>query len=301
LWLAYEIIELATQYGLDPKAVMSRQTFLLVGSEDSVDALSTQAVKALSGLMPLGNIWLMAQSSFKGLNREPGGDWRFDLESPSRLHNHGHMVMQKAMDRQVYRLDESGRRDYFSRDEFFSRLGDFEDLISNNIEDLDYLKNAFNPTALGLAIRLARSGYGMLMEITRNNKKNPVKGGMCAFDRALGHDVVIESFCLRNVAPKDIEYLNKNMNHYLNPAKAMAAVMENGLGMPVVVHDNRVYFQPVQGDINFLTRTAFFTNGQDTELNSLKYPSDISAALSAMAYQDSQPKFASLCEQALGL
>ncbi|MDR0621857.1 MAG: hypothetical protein LBJ61_08280, partial [Deltaproteobacteria bacterium] len=289
-----EISQLAEEAGLDPAAVLKAQTFLIVGAEERIEAMAAEAVGVLSKVLPLENVWLMAQPSFHGLDKKPGGQWAFDPSSPKRLHNHGHMAMQKAMDRQVYRLDESGKRHYFSREDFHQRLADFEDLISNNIEDLDYLNNAVDLNVLGLAVRLGRSGYGMMMEINLQNRQHPVKGGMCAHDPALERDVVIESFSLRNVPPKDIHYLNKNMNHYMRPAIVMDRLIDAGLGMPVVVYDDKVYFQPVQGDINFLVKTAYFTRAQDKELNSLKYPSDIPAALAAMAVQDKNPRFEAL-------
>jgi hypothetical protein len=295
-----EIMDLAEQSGLDPQAAIKNQTFLLIGAAEHVEAMQAEAVGALSKVMPLENIWLMAQSSFHGLNKSPGEKWAFDPNSPKRLHNHGHMIMQKTMDKQIYRLDESGRRRYFSREEFFSRLDAFADLVSNNIEDLDYLNKAIEEHALGLAVRLGRSGFGMMMEITLNNQHNPIKGGMCAHDPNLGRDVVIESFCLKNVLPRDIKFLNSNMNHYLNPAKVMTQLKENGLAMPVTVHDDRLYFTPVQGDLNFLVKTAFFTRRQGNQLNSLKYPADIPSALSAMAVQDQNPRFHELSTKALG-
>jgi hypothetical protein len=299
--LVFEINKLAEESGVDPRKVLARQIFFLIGAEDTITAMSQKMVKALSGLIPIKNIWLMAQTSFRGFNRQPGCDWSFDLDSPLRLHNHGHMAIQKTMDKQIYYLDDSGRSNYFSRAEFFSRLEEYNDLISCNIEDLDFLTKAVDLAALGLATRLCHSGYGMLMEITGNNLRNPVKGGMCTYDSILGRDVVIESFRLNNVLPRDIKYLNKNINHYLNPSKVMAELADKGLFMPIVVHDDRVYFQPVQGDINFLVKTAYFTHSQEKELNPLKNLSDISAALVAMEAQDKQPGFANLAEPALGL
>ncbi|MDR2387534.1 MAG: hypothetical protein LBE80_08135 [Deltaproteobacteria bacterium] len=295
-----EIINLAEQYGLDPQKVIKKQTFLLIGAADHLEAMRREAVSALSKVMPLENIWLMAQSSFHGLNKSPGQKWAFDPSSPKRLHNHGHMIMQKTMDNQIYRLDDSGQAHYFSRQEFFHRLANFVDLISNNIEDLDYLNKAIEEYALGLAVRLGRSGFGMMMEITLNNQHNPIKGGMCAHDPSLARDVVIESFNLKNVLPRDIKFLNANMNHYLNPVQVLTQLQESGLPMPVTVQDDRLYFTPVQGDLNFLVKTAFFTRHQDKQLNSLKYPSDIPSALSAMALQDQNPRFMALVDKALG-
>ncbi|MDR1309361.1 MAG: hypothetical protein LBL95_05630 [Deltaproteobacteria bacterium] len=299
--LVLEIQDLARESGLDPAKVMQRQTFLLIASEDGIQRMSSQVARALSSIVPLGNIWFMAQSSFPGLGRAPGGGWSFDPASPRRLHNHGHMAMQKTMDRQIFRLDGGGRPSFMGRADFLSRLSEYWDLASANVEDLDYLSGALDLDGLGLAVRLGRSGYGMMMEISRNCRDRPIKGGMCAHDPSLGRDVVVESFRLRNVLPKDIRFLNKNMNHFLNPAKAMAELADKGLFMPVAVFDRWVYFQPVQGDLNFLVKTAFFTRGRAREINSLKTQADIPAALRAMEAQDARPGFAALASKAIGL
>jgi hypothetical protein len=68
--------------------------------------------------------------------------------------------------------------------------------------------------------------------------------------------------------------------------------------MPVGVFGGRVYFQPVQGDANFLLPTAFFTRRQARPLNSLKTPDDIPAALAAMRAQDAQPGFLDFAREA---
>jgi hypothetical protein len=300
LALALEISQLARESGLDPQAVLAKQVFLIIGAEEWLDAMSAQVRAVLSKFLPLKNLWFMAQTAFHGLTRSSGGDWFFDPNSPKLLYNHGHMAMQKTMDGQVFTFGESGERIYFSREEFFARVGEFSDLISSNIEDLDYLNQAIEPYSLGLATSLGSSGFGMMMEISLNNRQHPIKGGMCAFDPTLDHDVVIESFSLRDVQPKEIIYLNKNINHYLNPALVMAKLRENGLETPVAVRGDWVYFQPIQGDINFLVPTAFFTRAQDKELNSLKTISDIPAALTAMAVQDTKPGFRELAASALG-
>ncbi|MDR0355462.1 MAG: hypothetical protein LBJ64_06960 [Deltaproteobacteria bacterium] len=293
--LVYEIKTLAEEAGFDPKKVLSRQTFLVIGAEDFISRLSADVNTALRAHVPQENVWFMGQAAFPGLDREPGGGpWRFDQNSPKRLHNHGHMAMQKAMDEQIFRKDWDGRPSHLHRGEFFSRLGEFENLISSNIEDLDYLHGALDLSALGLAARLAHSDFGLLMEITKNNQERPVKGGMCVHDPALGRDVVIESLRLRGIQPRDIKYINKNINHFPRPKNAMTRLKENGLFMNAAVFDDKVYFLPVQGDINFLVKTAYFIRSDARQLNSLKTAADIPAALEAMEIQDGQPGFQEL-------
>ena len=297
----YEIRRLADESGLDRALVMARQTVLLIVGEDNFETAGIDAIKILSRLLPLKNLWLMGQKAYHGLHRPEDGPWAPDPSSPKRLHNHGQMAMQKAMEGQIARLDASGGLSFFSRKDLSAILDEFEDLASFNIEDLDFLGRAIDLETAGLAARLGRSGYDMVMEITPNNPKRPVKGGMCAFDPALGRDVMIESFRLIDVAPKDILFLNKNFNHYPRPGRILAKLREAGLFMPVKVMDGRVHFQPVQGDLNFLARPAFFTRKEGRALNALKTPADIPAALEAMRRQDAQKGFKDLVEEALRL
>jgi hypothetical protein len=295
-----EIGSLALQSGLDPATVLARQRVFLIVGEDSLESVGRPALRALAKVINPDNLWLMGQKAFHGLGRPEGGKWEVDPLSPKRLHNHGQMAMQKAMDGQVRRLGAKGDLAPMGRAELEAVLGELDDLVSFNIEDLDYLGRAVDLESLGLASRLGRSGYGMVMELAANNPKRPVMGGMCAFDPALERDVMIESFRLIDIAPKDILFLNKNFNHYPRPAKLLSRLREEGLFMPVRVLDDRVHFQPVQGDLNFLARTAFFTRRGARPLNSLKTAADIPAALEAMRRQDAQEGFKELAEDLLG-
>jgi hypothetical protein len=295
-----ELRRLAAESGLDPAETMGRQRVLIITAEDPLKFLGRPALGALFRLMAPGNVWLMGQKAYHGLWRpERGGGWAVDPLSPKRLHNHGQMVMQKTMDDQILSLEEGGPRSLKSR-EVFSVFEELEDLVSFNIEDLDFLGRALDLESLGLAVRLGGTGYGMVMELAANNPARPIRGGLCAFDPALGRDVMIESFRLEAMAPKDMLYLNKNFNHYPRPARVLGSLRESGLFMPVKVMDDRVHFQPVQGDLNFLARTAFFTRRQPRPLNALKSAADIPAALAAMRGQDAQPGFRELAEEAMG-
>jgi hypothetical protein len=298
--LVFEISLLAEESGLNPQIVLNRQKMLIVAAENSIDRVVKQTLKAFGSIIPPENLWFMAQASYYGLNRQPGGDWYFDGSSPKRLHNHGSMVMQKIMDEQVFFknrvADVEDFSQYLSDTQFFKALEGFDDLVSYNIEDLDYLTRALDFETLGLAVDLGRRDYGMVMEITKNNPDRPIKGGMCAYDRVLGRDVMIESFRLKDIQPQQIQYLNKNFNHYPQPVKALGRLKEEGLFMPVAVNDDRLYFQPVQGDLNFLVSAAYFTRQNAQSINSLKSMADIPAALLAMEEQDRQPGFKDFAE-----
>lgn len=295
-----ETRRLAVESGLDPAEVVARQRVLLVTGENHVEPMGLPALRALARLIPPERLWIMGQKAFHGLWRPKGGEWTMDPNSPKRLHNHGQMAMQKTMEGQIKKLSASGGLMALSSSEVAEVWGELEDLVSFNIEDLDYLSRAIDFECLGLAVRLGRSGYGMVMELVPNNLHRPVKGGMCAFDPALDRDVMVESFRLMDLAPKDVLFLNKNFNHYPRPARVFGRLREGGLFMPVRVFDSRVYFQPVQGDLNFLIRTAFFTRREAKRLNPLKTAADIPAALEAMRRQDAQPGFRELAEEIQG-
>ncbi|MDR1165887.1 MAG: hypothetical protein LBO66_08495 [Deltaproteobacteria bacterium] len=293
--LVYEIRELALEAGEDPQKVLNRQKTLFIASAEAMEAVQKQVLQDLYGLWPLPNIWFMTQASFYGLNKR-GEKWDYDPVSPKRLHNHGAMLMQKAMDGQIYRFNAAGELQRLSREEHLGELAAFDNLVSYNIEDLDYLTRALDFAALGLAARAKDEGYGFLMEVLSNNPERPIKGGCCAFDPALKRDVMIESFRLKGYRPEDIKFLNKNINHNLGPAQIYPILQEKGLFMPVSVKDGFLYFQPVQGDLNFILPTAFFRRQKMRPINCLKALGDIPAALEAMEAQDLQPGFPRFAE-----
>lgn len=297
MWqLAFEISRLAENQGLDPALVLARQKLLLVTNESS----SAEIMRILKEMNFFGfardNFFLMIQQAFRGLVQTADG-WRFSEETAARLHNHGQLAMQKTMDNQVFRLGSDGEPEYLNREAFFRCLGEADDLVSYNIEDLSYLTGALDFETIGLALKLGEQGFGMTMEIVANHPEHPVKGGLCAYDPALGRDVVIESFRLRNLEPSQIKYLNKNFNHYPKPALAFGKLAEEGLFMPLMATDEGLYFQPVQGDLNFLVKTAMISRRNPTLLKSWKTADDTPAAIQAMAEQDSQPGFKGFLHQ----
>ncbi|MDR1081763.1 MAG: hypothetical protein LBQ79_12595 [Deltaproteobacteria bacterium] len=297
--LAFEIRRLAVESGVDPEKAMARQRMLLVIPEDGMPAMAEGAARDLAGILPRSSLLFMVQTAFLGLEKGPSG-WAPDPRSPKRLHNPGYLAMQKAMERQLFRLDDEGRPEPLSREAFLEILGEAWDLVSYNIEDLGYLTAALDLETAGLAVKKRSEGFGMMMEVIPNNPERPIKGGMHAYDPGLGRDVVVESFRLKGVRPEDIRFLNKNFNHYLDPARIVERIRDEGLFMPVSVKDGRLYFQPVQGDISFWAKTFFFTRRRAAPINGLKSRQDIPSALEAMRLQDAQPGFAGYVRKLVG-
>jgi hypothetical protein len=77
-------------------------------------------------------------------------------------------------------------------------------------------------------------------------------------------------------------------------------IKEQGLPMPIAVKEGFLYFQPVQGDINFLVKTAFFRRQEMRPIRNLKSPAALPLAINRMYAQDCQPgfkEFAQRCHQ----
>jgi hypothetical protein len=140
----------------------------------------------------------------------------------------------------------------------------------------------------------------MLMEIVGNDPENPQKGGMAAFDALLGKNVMIESFQLKGIKNHAIKYLNKNFNHYPKPYESWLMLKKHGLNMPIAIKDGAIYFQPVQGDINFLVKTEFFKRKELKPINSWKSPATTPQAIKYMHMQDQQKGFKKYAEAIIG-
>ena len=219
---------------------------------------------------------------------------------PYLLQKRGHvslaqhpLVLQQTEDRQLFSLTGAHPRErsFQSRQAVAEWLQGFSDKISYNIEDLDYLTGSLDLAGLGLALELGRQGYNMVMEVVANNPQKPQKGGMLAWDPQLARDVMVESFQLGNIANREIHYLNRNFNHYPQPLMSWQRLGESGLPMPIAVKEGSLYFQPVQGDINFLVQTAFFRRRELRPIRSLKSPASLPLAVNRMLAQDRQPGF----------
>ncbi|MBU2547272.1 MAG: hypothetical protein KKB20_02575 [Proteobacteria bacterium] len=293
---AFDLGRLAEAAGRDPAKVLARQKLLVVLNEKTSDEILRQFRKARFFGFHQRNCLFMVQPAFEGIAIR-AGRFVFDPEAPKRLHNHGQLVMQETMDGQIFRLDDSGERQGLAADEFGEVLQDCLDKISYNIEDLDYLTGSIDWQSLALALSLGARGCHMVMEIVANNPERPQKGGLAAYDEVLDRNVMIESFQLKGMPNEEIRFLNKNFNHYTSPHVSWSAVRTRGLPMPIAVKNGCIYFQPVQGDINFLVRTAFVRRKVIKPIRAWKSASTSSEAVNAMHAQDGQPGFLAFVEQ----
>ena len=298
LQLAFDLSRLAREYGLDPAQVLARQTVLLILNETTAPQILAAVQSANFFGLARESFLFMVQPAFPGIFLNDGVFF-FDPASPRRLHNHGQMTMQETMDDQIFRLDENGGRQTLKAAEVAAILDRCLDKISYNIEDLDYLTGAVNWNSLALALRLGEEGFHMVMEIVANDPENPIKGGLAAYDRVLGRNVMVESFQLKGLPNEEIKFLNKNFNHYTHPLVSWQALKDNGLPMPVVVKEGYLYFQPVQGDTNFLVKTALVQRRRLKAIRAWKSASNSPAAINAMWAQDQQPGFREFAEQIL--
>ncbi|MBF0476275.1 MAG: hypothetical protein HQK59_10675 [Deltaproteobacteria bacterium] len=292
LQISFEIFKLAREAGLDPAEVLANQVMLVIVNQTSAEKIVNEFIAAdFFGFRPQNTLF-MVQESFNGLTYD-GRQFAFSPDSPALLHNHGQMVMQETIDDQVFYLDprQDWRPVLLKADQFFDILDRMDDKISFNIEDLSYLTGALDLPALALALKAREDGYRMVMEVTANSPEKPQKGGMAAYDRSLQRNVMIESFQLKGVSNSDIKYLNRNINHYPNPGEVFRKVRSQGLNMPFVVKHGFLYFQPVQGDINFLVNTLLITRKEVTPISAWKTPQDTVKAINAMFTQDRQIGF----------
>jgi hypothetical protein len=292
LQLAFDLAGLSRELGEAPREVLGRQHLLIVIAGEMLSHIEKEFYRwHFFGFKP-EQVFFMVQEGFHGLNLA-GRKFFYDLRSPRRLHNHGQMVMQQTMDRQLFTLAGEHPREkaYLSQAAVADWLWRFADKISYNIEDLDYLTGSLDLAGLGLALELGEQGYHMVMEVVANNPEKPQKGGMLAWDDHLSRNVMIESFQLGDLKNEDIKYLNRNFNHYPQPRESWGRVAELGLPMPIAVKDGFLYFQPVQGDINFLVDTAFFRRLEMRPIRNLKSPASLPLAVNRMLAQDRQPGF----------
>jgi hypothetical protein len=300
LQLAFDLENLAREIGESPREVLGRQHLLIIIAREMLAHIEKDFYQwHFFGFNP-ARVYFMVQESFHGLNLKQG-KFFYDENSPRRLHNHGQMVMQQTMARQLFSLAGAHPWDkiLLSRPEVADWLQVFADKISYNIEDLDYLTGSLDFHGLGLALELGDQGYNMVMEVMANNPVKPQKGGMLAWDPELGRDVMIESFQLGDIRNQEITYLNRNFNHYPSPRVCWSRLGEEGLPMPIVVKDGFLYFKPVQGDINFLVKTAFFRRQEMRPIRNLKSPAALPLAIKCMYAQDCQPGFKEFAQRCL--
>jgi len=292
LQLAFDLERLARELGESPAEMLGRQHLLVIVGEEMVAGIEKEFYQwHFYGFHP-DRVYFLVQESFHGINLKEGRFF-YDKSSPRRLHNHGQMVIQQTMDRQLFTLPGTHVWDkiYHSREEVAAWLQGFVNKISYNIEDLDYLTGSLDFHSLGLVLELGQKGFRMVMEVVANNPVKPQKGGMLAWDPEMERDVMIESFQLGDLPHGDIAFLNRNFNHYPRPFESWQRVRDLGLPMPMAVKEGFLYYQPVQGDINFLVPTAFFRRQEMPAIKNLKSPAALPLAVNRLAAQDRQPGF----------
>jgi hypothetical protein len=111
---------------------------------------------------------------------------------------------------------------------------------------------------------------------------------------------MVESNQLKNIRNDEIKHLNKNFNHYPNPVKSYRMMKEKGLLMSFEVKStynqsgdaqDYIYACPVQGDINFLVKTAYIMRKNIKPIYNWKSPATTPLAIRAMFEQEEQEGF----------
>ena len=288
LQFARDIRRLAEEYGCNPEDVLAKQKMLLILNQKSADEIIEGFIeKGFYGFQQ-ENVLFMIQDSFHGIS-EKNGCAIYDRTTPQRLHNHGQIVIQQTMDDQVFRVMRNHERQYLTAGVFADILSSMDNKVTYSIEDLGFLTQSIDLDAIGFALEEGGKGTRMVMEIVANDPDNPQKGGMAAFDPILDRNVMIEGFQLKGLLNKDIVFLNKNFNHYPNPFKSWCEIAKNGLNMPLSMKKRSLYFQAVQGDINFLVDTAFFQREGRRVIKALKSAVNLPLAVEEMFAQDGHP------------
>lgn len=309
--MVFDVAKLAKKYNMNPREVIFKQRTLVILNQATVDGIIEEfANNNFFGLNP-DNVFFMVQRPFHGIYLKDDTLF-FDktTEKNKRLHNHGQMLMQKIHDDNIFRvnLKNTKERKYLKSFEFENILSEHEDLLSYNIEDLEYLDGAIDFASLALALELAKEDYNMVMEIVANNPTKPQKGGACFYDSKLDKVIMIESNQLNNIKNEEIIHLNKNFNHYPNPGVIFKEIRNKGLPIMFdvkLMFDQKgepreyIYPCPVQGDSNFLVNTAFVMRKNLKPISNWKSPATTPAAVSAMYKQDSQEGFIDLVESIL--
>lgn len=290
LQYSFDIIKLALEMDYSPEKALFNQRILIILNETTAKKILQEFMQHSFFGFERENVMFMIQKSYHGIDKK-GDTFIYDENSPKRLHNHGQMVMQQTMDKEIFYLDEIGAKVFMSSRDFGDVLKGFDDKLSYCIEDMVFLKSSIDFRTLALALQKGREGYQMLMEIVGNNPDNPQKGGMAAFDKVLKRNVMIESFQLKGIQNKDIIFLNKNFNHYPSPYSSWKQLKENGLNMPFCIKGEHIYFQPVQGDINFLVKTAMFQSKVLEPILHWKSPATTPLMVKHMRLQDQQEGF----------
>jgi hypothetical protein len=307
--MAFDVYKIAKINKKDPKKILAKQTSLVILNEQTAEEILEEFKKFnFFGLSPK-KVFFMIQRSFHGIYIKEGNLF-YDptTEKNKRLHNHGQLAIQKAHDNVFFRVDRknTNKKEFISNKEFEKILSNHDDLLSYNVEDLGFLTGSIDFPSLSLALELGKKGYNMIMEIVAQNPIKPQKGGACFFDKKLGRVVMIESNQLKNIKNEEIKHLNKNFNHYPNPVESFRIMKEKGLPISFEVKKtynqsgdpcDYIYANPVQGNINFLVKTAFVIRKDVKPIYNWKSPATTPIAIKAMFDQDQQEGFRDFVKQ----
>jgi hypothetical protein len=310
LQMVFDIKKLAKKHALDFHEVMKKQKTLIVLNEEAADEIINSWVTSRFFGFDCKNVFFMVQKSFHGIELKKGNLF-YDKshEKHKRLHNHGQMVMQKTQDKAIFTISQKGEKRYLNSKEFEKVLITAKDLLSYNVEDIDYLTGAVDWHSLALALDLGKKGYGMVMEVVAQNPHKPQVGGACFWDAKLERVVMIELNQLKGMTPGDIQHLNKNFNHYPNPVVSFRAVkagkmhLHSDVKKSVDAEGNEkyyIYFCTPQGDINFHVKTAYVMRKNLKPISNWKSPATTPPAIKACYQQDKQPGFKEFAEDLLG-
>ena len=141
LQLSFDLTKLSREMGESSGEVLARQHLLIIVSKEMVAQVERDFCDwHFFGFNP-DQVFFMVQETFHGLSLK-NGQFFYDTQSPKRLHNHGQMVIQQSMDRQIFPLSEGLAPDkvFLTQASVAHWLQSFADKISYNIEDLDYLR-----------------------------------------------------------------------------------------------------------------------------------------------------------------
>jgi hypothetical protein len=288
--MGFDVARLAKKHGI--KDALAKQKALVILNEHTAEEIIRDFENNNNfGLIPQ-NVFYMIQQSFHGVDIQHGRLF-FDEQSPKRLHNHGQMLMQKCHENSIFRL-RNGDKEFLQYKDYVTILQQMSDMLSFNIEDIGYLTGAIDLQSLEFSLALARQGYEMVMEVVAQSKFKPQSGGACFYDEKLKRVVMVESNRLGGMKNEDIHYLNKNFNHYPSPAKSMQAARQQGLQLPFDVKGEpkqKIYPCPVQGDMNFIAKTAYVMRSVLKPISNLKSPATMPPTVHAMKLQDEQEGF----------
>jgi len=303
LQMVFDVRRVAQKYGKDPEETVKKQKTLLILNETTNQQIIDEIRKYnFFGLTP-ENVFFMVQKPFNGITLQDGRLFFAEGKDNLRLHNHGQMMMQKAHNNSIFRLVE-GHPQYLGENEFEAVLASCSDMLSYNIEDIDYLSKAIDLHSLALSLNLGKNGYDMVMEIVAQNPFRPQKGGAAFYDPVAKKNVMVESNRLGNMKNEDIKHLNRNFNHYPNPVNSFRKMKHCGLHLPFEVktaHDGvkYIYPNPVQGDMNLLVKTAFVMRKELKPINNWKSAATTPPAIKAFVEQENQPGFKEFAESVL--